>query len=77
MLKKMMFVATLGLALTACGEKEPSPADVLAQKQLDGMEKDKIRDAIDSCIRHAKANDFENYEPSRVYDECAAKHEQN
>lgn len=75
MFKKIMLMACLGVFLTACGEKEPSPADVLAQQQLDGMEKAKIRTAIDLCVREEKANDFENYDPSTAYKKCVAKHE--
>lgn len=52
MLKKMMFITTLALLITACGEKELSPADKRAQIAMAEQELVDVRTKAVSCHRH-------------------------
>lgn len=52
MLKKMMFITTLALLITACGEKELSPADKRAQIAMAEQELVEVRNKAVTCYYH-------------------------
>lgn len=64
MLKKMMFIATVGLLLAACGEQEqatpesPAAAPVAANAAKDNYPKDKK-----ACLNQLKKEMGEGYVP--------------
>ena len=76
MLKKMMFVATLGLALTACGEKELSPADKRAQIAMAEQELVEVRQQAVTCYKFKKVDDRDCSELDAQVEELIKKVEQ-
>ena len=76
MLKKMMFITTLALLITACGEKELSPADKRAQIAMAEQELVDVRTKAVTCYKFKKVDDRDCSELDAQVEELIKKVEQ-